>query len=228
MSDLRDALSGLARALAPKASGAGRCVLLMSACRSEGVSQIARSLAEATAQRAQRAVLLIDLDLLRDGQYRHYEQASREGGPGLGAGVSGALGRRVFFSPAQAAPAFSLHRVGSSRLLVSHWQGSRWKSGGALSVQSDPSYWTCARKAADCVVIDAPSLERSRVGLVLAKAMDAVVIVTSARTGLASETQTLQAELAAMNAPLAGIIYADADPTALAIGRAFSPAKTAP
>jgi Mrp family chromosome partitioning ATPase len=222
MTDLAESLSGLARALSPPTGETGRCVLIMSARRGEGVSTISRTLAELAAQRARRAALLIDLDLLRNSQYRAYVLASRAGGAGLGAGVSGALGQQVFFNPKQAASAFSFHRVGLSRLLVGHFQSSMLPRGTHVSIRPDPAYWRSTRRAADCVVIDAPALERSRIGLVIARFMDAVVIVTSAERGVASETQKLQAELAAVNAPVVGLVFADADPTERAIDRALS------
>jgi Mrp family chromosome partitioning ATPase len=196
--------------------------MVIAAQRGEGVSTIARALAEIAARRARRAALLIDLDVLRDSQFRAFAMGRGTGGPGLGAGVSGALGRRIFFSPREAARAFSFHRVGASRLLVSHFDAALAPRGLRMSIHPDRAYWDCARRAADCTIVDAPALQRSRVGLAMAPAMDGVVIVASAQTGAASATMDLQAELLAHNAKVLGLVYADADPGGLAIERALT------
>jgi Mrp family chromosome partitioning ATPase len=222
MTSLKDQLRGLVRAVFEDGALGGKCVLLMAAGRGEGVSTLVRALGEASAARAQRAVAIVDIDLMRDSQYAAYVAAAQAGGPGLGQGVSGVFANRIFFAPAQYSPAFTYHRVGASKLLVGHFDVSRLPRGAQLQIIDEPGYWNAARRAADLTIVDAPALDRSRIGLVVARHMDSVVIVADADAGSASATMDLKAELDSRGANTIGVIYANADPTTLAIERALS------
>lgn len=221
MTTVHESVRGLVRALFADGGG-GRCVMLMAARRGEGVSTLARALGETAAARAQRAVMLVDLDLLRDSHYSAYLQAGRFGGPGLGAGVPATLAKRCFFTPDTAHAGFTAHRVGTSKLLVTHFDKRRMHAAGAIRITADTAYWQAARRAADVTLVDAPALERSRIGLTVAGAMDAVVIVASGRAGTASATMELKEELSQRGLPILGVVYTDADPTVLAIEKALS------
>lgn len=222
MSSPSEMLRGLVRALFAEDSGRGRCVMFMSACRGEGVSTLVRSVGEAAAARAQRGCAILDLDVLRDTHHAAFVAQARRGGPGLGAGVSAAFGGKCFFEPNEAAAHYMVHRIGSSRLMVGHLHTSRMRPGVAVRIVDQPAYWNGARAALDLTLVDAPALARARVGLVAAASMDAVVIVAAGEGGSATATLDLKAELQARGAPLLGVVYTKADPTALAIERVLA------
>jgi hypothetical protein len=136
--------------------------------------------------------------------------------------VAGTFAGRSFFSPPQAQAAFTAHRVGATKLLVTHLDATRLGARPVIKLSAEGAYWQAARRAADVTLVDAPALERSRIGLTIAPMMDAVVIVASGRSGSASATRDLKDELAERGAPLLGVVYTDADPTALAIENALS------
>lgn len=222
MSATAEALRGLVRALFADDGKQGRCVMFIAARRGEGVSTLVREVGMAAAARAQRGCAIVDLDVLRDTHYAAFIEGAQFGGPGLGAGAPAAFGGASFFAPREVAAGYMMHRVGASRLMVGHLNASRVPKGTRVQILDSPLYWRGARASLDVTLVDAPALERARIGLVAAPAMDAVVIVAASEGGSASATLELKAELESRGAPLLGVVYTKADPTALAIERVLA------
>jgi Mrp family chromosome partitioning ATPase len=216
-----EALRGVFRAFSNRQSDGALRVMFISAARGEGVSTLSRQAAALCAQRATRAVLLVDLDLLRDSQYRWYQASKIQVHPAIDGRLKGACFFRALgpdgVERAGIEQRLKLAQIGKERLFVSHFDTARLEPDTRLQVLSAPTYWDNARDGCDFVVVDAPALSRSRVGLSVAAHIDGVVIVTSGERGSADLTLALKEELEQRGARLLGVIYTDADPSAARI-----------
>ncbi|MBI1340887.1 sugar kinase [bacterium] len=198
----------------PATSG-GRLVLFMSAHPGEGVSGVATEFALFAAERSRRAVWLIDLDLQKNGAFNTFAVgalSSRYGG--VSKPYPATLGGEPFFaleadnaSLKEGQPgAFTVHRVGETRLMVTHFDTEQVKQGQALTVRSRPRYWDALRRACDWTVVDAPSLEASSAGLVVASQMDQVVIVAAADSTRAEDIAALADAVEEHGGRVAGVV----------------------
>lgn len=217
MQDVRVDLEGLYRALstAPAQEG-GRIVMFMSARAGEGASSVAASFALMAAEKARRAVWLIDLDLRRNAVFNAFALgafADRFGG--VSPPYSALLGAQPFYTldggDAAEAPtgpegAFTVHRVGDTRLMVTQFDVSRVKPGRALKIRSATDYWTAVRGATDWAIVDAPSLERAGAGLVVAAEMDRTVIVVRADETPPGDVEALREEIESHGGKVAGCV----------------------
>jgi Mrp family chromosome partitioning ATPase len=217
MEDVRADLEDLYRALstAPAQEG-GRIVMFMAARPGEGTSSVAASFALMAAEKARRAVWLIDLDLRRNTAFNAFalgEFAERFGG--VSPPYSALLGAQPFYaieggdaseSPAGPVGAFTVHRVGDSRLMVTQFDASRVKPGRGLKIRTAKDYWAAVRGATDWAIVDAPSLERAGAGLAVAAEMDRTVIVVRADDTPPGDVEALREEIESHGGKVAGCV----------------------
>jgi hypothetical protein len=218
-------MTGVLRALTrtPR-QGRGRLVMIISAQRGEGVSTVARGVAEGAAG---GIALLLDLDLARDGQYRFYQETAFERGGRLSDAIDGRLKGQSLYRIVgadgrlrpEARSAMAYYRVGQSKLFVAGFDATALGPEERLQIPTGGTYWQALRQSCEVAVIDAPSLERSRVGLSVCQHMDGVVIVASGKDGSATATLGLKTELEAAGATVLGVVYTHADSVALSLER---------
>jgi len=222
MSEVAFSVEGVLDALAaqrPLSPGGGRAIMFVSARRKEGVTTAACAVAKAVGPGATYA---LDLDLKRNA----LAKALSEHGA-LGPKISGALNGASFYSIHsvsnsllhEAAPAFSYHRVGRSFVYAGVFDARTLPPRSRVSVSSSAEYWNAARAAGATVVVDAPSLDRSQIGLRVAKHMDGVVMVVGADHGAAPAAIAAKASLVAAGANIIGLVYAGATAPVMAIER---------
>lgn len=209
-----------------KSAGAGRVAMVMAARRGEGVSTVALAAARAAAPDTTYA---IDLDLRRN----TFARALTESGEELGPPISGALNNTLFFDvhyPAEALPAvrrapYRYHRVGRTRLYTGAFDNAVAEQGGRVQISSLPDYWNAVRAGGATAIVDAPALERSQLGLRVAKHMDGVVLVVAGDAGAAPAAMAARAEILAAGGALLGIVYTRANPVAVTLDRLWSRAS---
>lgn len=203
----------------PKSSGGGRVIMLVGAQRKQGVTTAARAVAHAVKT---GAVYAIDLDLKRNA---FAKTLSADGA--LGAGASASFGgyslyalRSPLNAPVrEAVPAFTFHRVGSTRIHAGVFDARRMPAGARLAISSAPDYWNAIRSAGAAAVVDAPSIDRSQLALRVAPHMDGVVLVVGDERGVAPAAIKAKAALDAAGANVIGIIYSGASAPVMAIER---------
>jgi Mrp family chromosome partitioning ATPase len=215
MMDLRQDLKTLFQTLALSApESGGRTLMFMSARAGEGVSSVAASFGLLAEGGARKPVWLVDLDLRRNHLFNSFAVgafATKFGG--VGPPYSAALKTQPFFSiePESAASAaglglFTAHRVGETRLMVTQFDAERVDPGHTVRIRNQPTYWNAARSATDWAIIDAPALDRSNAGLVIAPHMDAIVIVVRADETTPAEIDLLRREIEARGGKVAGMV----------------------
>jgi hypothetical protein len=210
-----DALAMQAR----RGPGDGRAIMFIAARRKEGVTTAACAVAQAAGP---GAVYAIDLDLKRNAFARELAHIER-----LGPKIDGRLNGVPFYSVRgpngmvlpERAPAYSYHRVGRTRIYAGVFDPRLLPQGGRVVISSAPHYWDAARAGGAMAVVDAPALERSEVGLRVARTMDGVVLVVGSDRGAAPAAIAAKDALVDAGANLIGIIYAGATAPVIAIDR---------
>lgn len=215
MKDVRSDLGDLYRTLGrtPPAEG-GRSVMFLSARSGEGVSSIAASFALLAARQARRAVWLVDVDLRRNHLFNSFAVGRfAQSFGGVGPPYSAALKTQPFFSIEPQPPEgeaglglFTAHRVGDTRLMVTHFDAARLAPGQALRIRSQPAYWQAVRAVTDWAVVDAPALELSGAGLALASQMDHILIVVRADATSPEEVEAVRREVEAHGGRVTGAV----------------------
>jgi Mrp family chromosome partitioning ATPase len=188
-------------------------VLFVSARRGEGVTTVARAVAEAAGP---GAVYAIDLDLKRNGLAKALSETAA-----LGPKIDGRLGNASFYTVRghEAAPAFSYHRVGRSPVFAGVFDARLLPTSARVAVSARPDYWDAARAGGATIVVDAPALERSQVALRVAPHMDGVVLVVGADKGAAPAAIAAKAAFVNAGANVIGLVYAGASTPVMAIER---------
>ncbi|MES1198570.1 MAG: hypothetical protein ABUS48_01145 [Pseudomonadota bacterium] len=208
-----------ARMRPARARGAGRAIMFMSARRGEGVTTAVRA---ALLSAGPAAAYAIDLDLHRNALARAFS----DGAP-LGPRIPGRLGGHLFYEMRLAdgrpwlefRPAFFFHRIGRTRAYVSAFDSSEIPAGGKLLISDKLDYWDAARGGGATVIVDAPALERARIGLRVARHMDGVVLVVGSDEGAAPAAMAAKSEILAAGGQLLGIVYTHATPILMAAQR---------
>lgn len=189
MRDLRRDLTGLRQALqTTPADAGGRTVMFVSARAGEGVSSVASSIAMLLADAARKPVWLVDLDVRRNQHFNAFAVGEFAAlGGGVGRPYSALLNTQPFFSAGAAADpdplpadAYTVHRVGDTRLMVTWFDEMRAAPGQPIRIQTRPAWWAALRTVADWAVVDAPALERSGAALAVASQIDRTIIVVEA------------------------------------------------
>lgn len=220
--DLAFSVDGVLAALAAqpaRSRGDGRALMFISARRKEGVSVAAHAVAEAAGP---GAVYAIDLDLKRNALARSFAAHAQ-----LGPKIDGRLNGLSFYAAcaANGAPmretvsAFSYHRVGRSRVYVGVFDAAAAPPQSRIVISSGPHYWDAVRAGGAIAVVDAPALERSTIGLRVARNMDGVVLVVGAEPGSAPAAIAAKDALVHAGASVLGIVYSGASAPVLAIDR---------
>lgn len=215
MRDLRWDLKELYRALSqtPMADG-GRTVMFVSARSGEGVSSVAASFALLAAERARRAVWLVDLDLKRNHQFNTFAVGPfAQAFGGVGPPYSASLKAQPFFSIEPETPEigqglglFTAHRIGETRLMVTQFDSTRLKPGQGVRIRTQPTYWQAVRAATDWAVVDAPALELAGAGLAIASQMDRTVIVVNADETSPNEVEAVRREIENHGGRVGGVV----------------------
>lgn len=215
MKDLRIDLRDLYRALSQSpASEEGRSVMFIAARTGEGVSSVAASFALLAAEQARRAVWLVELDLRRNHLFNAFAV-----GPfaqtfgGVGPPYSAALKTQPFFTVEPETPEttgglglFTAHRVGDTRLMVTQFDAARLKPTQTIRVRAQSPYWQTVREVTDWAVLDAPALDSSSVGLIIASQADHVVLVMEADSTPPEEVDGLRRKIVAHGGHVTGIV----------------------
>ena len=217
MVDLNDEIAELWSALGAPGAGRTRVVQIVAARRGEGSSSVARELARYASHRAMRSVWLVDLDILSGAQYSAISTESERYGR-LGPAASASPDGSMFFTlrpPAKSrdgaaipdARYLSAHQVGEARWWVTRFRSEGLRPGQKLHVLSDPRYWSTLRKHVDLIVVDCPSIDRSKAALTLARNMDQTVIVVSAEEPDVRPPAALRDALTEAGASIAGLFF---------------------
>ena len=218
MRDLRGDLADLWRTLSRTSSAAGgRVALFLGARSGDGVSSMAASFSLLAAEKSNRPVWLFDLDLARNSQLGAFEAGLLgPAAPRPGRAVDGGLGQPAFYSvtPTHAASdgriveprLLALHQLGQTNLYVSAFRNDRLRPGQRVRVRTQPAYWRSVRSVVDWCVIDAPALERSGAGLVVASQVDAVILVINADDTPAEDARALKKEVEAHGGRVTGFV----------------------
>lgn len=222
MSEPAFSVEGVLDALAMqprRGAGEGRAIMFIAARRKEGVTIAARAVAQAAGP---GAIYAIDLDLKRNAFAR--ELANIEP---LGPKIDGRLNAASFYSIRgpngillpERAPAFAYHRVGRTRIYAGVFDPRMLPEGGRVVISSASHYWDAARAGGAMAVVDAPALERSEIGLRVARNMDGVVLIVGSDRGAAPAAIAAKQALVDAGANLMGIVYAGASAPVIAIER---------
>jgi hypothetical protein len=202
-----------------RSRGDGRTIMFIAARNQEGVTTAARAVAEGSGP---GAVYGIDLDLKHNALARALMTHGK-----LGPKMDGRLSGASFYGVRAAngvmlterAPAFSLHRVGQTRIYAGLFDPRALPRGGRVVISSAPHYWDAVRASGVVAVVDAPAIERSQVGLRVAPHMDGVVLVVGADAGAAPAAMQAKEALVNAGANLLGLVYAGATAPVMAIER---------
>lgn len=213
-----DGVLAALRSAPVKSPGGGRCVMVIAARRGEGVSTVARAIAQSAGP---GTVYAIDLDLRRNALAKSFAAD----GPQFGPRIDGKLNGATFFDVLNvrgvslSVPAFSYHRIGRSRLYVGAFDARAMPEGGRVLISADADYWYAGRAGGAHVIVDAPALERTHVGLRVAKHMDGVVLVVGSDEGAAPAAMAAKTEIEAAGGHLLGLVYTGASGPVLAMDR---------
>jgi hypothetical protein len=200
-----------------KSAGGGRAIMLIGAQRGQGVTTAARAVAQAAGA---ATVYAIDLDLQRNALASSF---GGDLGPRIGSALAGVSFYALVDSQKRllrnAPESYFYHRVGRSRVFVGKFEQSAMPAGRRVWISDRSDYWDAARAGGATMVVDAPALERSQVGLRVARHMDGVVLLVGSGPGAAPAAMAAKASLIAAGANLMGLIYAGASAPVMALDR---------
>lgn len=215
MKDLRADLGDLYRTLSQSlASEGGRSVMFISAHAGEGASSVAASFALISAGQARRAVWLVDLDLRRNHLFNSFAVGPfAQSFGGVGPPYSAALKTQPFFAIEPEIPEasaglglFTAHRVGDTRLMVTQFDATRLKPNQAIRIRAQSPYWQTVRDVTDWAILDAPALDASSIGLIVAAQVDYIVLVMEADVTPPEDVDLLRRKLVAHGGNVAGVV----------------------
>lgn len=192
--------------------GAGGRVMVVSAVRGEGVSSLAASLALYAGEGSRKPVWLLDLDVSRNLAFDRFSSGalSRRFGP-MGPPYSAALRSAPPFevvpeADALPAGAFTAHRIGESRVMVTRLDLGMLPTGARVRIVPRPAYWEAVKASTDWTFVDAPSLEASMDALTVAPDMDACLLVVQADRTSADTVRAAAARVREAGGRLAGVL----------------------
>ncbi|MES1201675.1 MAG: hypothetical protein ABUS57_09540 [Pseudomonadota bacterium] len=205
----------------PAQPGGGRAIMFIAARRGEGVTTVAHAAAHAAS--AHGTVYAVDLDVRRNALARYFAEHDPPLGPRIDTTLNGASFYQVLGADGRPWMMFksacNFHRVGRSRIYVSAFDAKEAPQSGQVAISSAPNYWNAARAGGATVIVDAPALERSRIGLKAAPHMDGIVLVVAADPGAAPAAMAAKAEIIGAGATLLGIVYTQASAPVMALHR---------
>lgn len=189
MRDMRADLRGLHGRIATQTpTETGRVIVVVGAQAGDGASSVALSLALITGDLAERAVWLLDLDLLRNQAFEalsagEFGLAAGEVGPAFAAGLKSEPFWQIkpdVTDRALASRLFTVHRVGDTRLMVTRFNRDLLQPRHRVRVRASEDYWRAVRLAAQWTIVDAPPLDQSMAALAVAPYADGVLLVVRA------------------------------------------------
>jgi hypothetical protein len=202
-----------------KCAGEGRVLMFIAARRREGVSTIARFAARSASETG--TTYCIDLDLRRNALARAFVDESGGLGPKIDGRLNGGSFYRLIGANGQIvhemSPAFNFHRVGRTRLYVGAFNARAAPQDGRVMLSAEVDYWNAARSGGATVILDAPALERTTLGLRVVRHADGVVMVVGEDEGSASASKLAKDELVAAGANVLGLVYNHASAPVMAI-----------
>jgi hypothetical protein len=204
----QDQLGGLWSTVVASAGSGGGAIMFVGARAEDCASEVAASFAELAAERVSNAAWLLDLDLFANQQFR------RLGGDrgGLQGPFDMAFGQDPFWklSPRsnreQTRSALVGYRVPDTRLFVSCFDRTVLEQDQTVKVTPAAQYWAAVRNRIDITIVDAPPLERSRVGLALAQDMDGIILVVNANRSDPTTAAEIRDEIAMRNGRCLGLV----------------------
>lgn len=213
MHDLRERLSGVLSAAAqlPAVDGA-RIIQFMAARTAEGTSSLAASFALLVAETSSRPVWLVDTDFSGNRLYSAFARGTIPGMGRPGRPLDASLGTEQIYrvDGAQGDPALTKlltgHQIEDSRLFVTRFRNERLGPHQSAQHVEAPAWWAALRRISGWVIIDAPALNQSALGVRLAHQMDGVVLVVRADSTPAGEVSALQARLEAAGGRILGAV----------------------
>ncbi len=213
MRDLRDCLSGVWSAAShlPDVDGA-RVVQFIAARPGEGTSSLAVSFAWAVADASSKPVWLFDTDFSGNHLYTYFANGKIPGLGRPGRPLDASLGTEQIYriEGAQPDPALTklltVHQIEDSRLFVTRFRNERLGPSQTVHPVAAPAWWAALRRISGWVIIDAPALNQSSLGLRHAQQADGVVLVIKADTTPAEEVSALRASLEATGASILGAV----------------------
>lgn len=214
MHDLRDEITDLWRSTARLTSErGGRSILFMAARTGEGTSSITASYAALASARSRKPTWIVDLDLRRNTQFESFKRQTFRGLEKPGRALDASLNVEQIYAviPKVAASGsaqklLAAHQIEGSNLIVTRFRNEHLRKGQRVQLRTQPKWWSKLGTSADWIVVDAPSLDRSNAGLVVASQMDAVVIVMQADRTKAEDITELRGEIEAHGGKVAGIV----------------------
>ncbi len=208
--------------LGPPEGTGGRAIQFVGRRSGDGVSTLSRAFAQAVSAKSKRGVWLVELDVLADVQAKAI--ASRPDLFGtLGPAVRASPDGSSFFAvrPSQSdgkmpdASYLKAHSVGSRRFWVTRFQHGLLGPGQVVEISNAKNYWQSLREHADWIIVDAPALERSHSGLIVAPQMDGNILVIDAERGDLDGDRGLRDQILQAGGRIAGAV----------LNRATSPAN---
>ena len=194
----------------------GRAVMFIAARSGEGTTSMAASFALIAAARARRSAWLVDLDMRRNPAIAGFKAGFARGVGKPGRAYDASLGTSQFFmvspqavaqggKPVAASKLLMAHHIEGTRLMVTRFRKDRLREGQKVQLRTQPQWWQTLRKATDWIITDAPALERSAAGLVMAGQMDGVILVVKADGTSAEDVLTLRNEIEAHGGTVLGV-----------------------
>lgn len=190
MVDLSSEMAQLWNGLHSPAVGGLRVLQIVSARSGEGTSAVARELAHFVARRASRSVWLVDLDLGGRGQCASIaDEAARYGvlGEPVVASPDGSsfltVQPQAKSSTGGVVPAsryLTAHKVGDARWWTTRFRRERVQPGQTVHILAKGDYWQALARHTDLIIVDCPSIDRSRAALTVAPFMDQTLLVVAA------------------------------------------------
>ena len=207
MKDLRSDLSNVWRAAARMASPQGsRAIMFLSARSGDGTTSMAASFALLAAKRAKRNAWLVDLDLRSNTAFKGFQSGFARGIGKPGRAYDASLNTEQIYSvvpktvsnagrPSAPQKLLSVHQIENEKLLVTRFREDRLRPAQRVHISTQPVWWDKLRKVSDWIVVDAPAIDRSGAGLVVANQMDGVVLVVRADDTSAEDLTALRREV---------------------------------
>ncbi|MEM8633890.1 MAG: hypothetical protein AAGF33_02835 [Pseudomonadota bacterium] len=215
MRDLRSDLETLWRAAGRLTlARGGRSVMFMSATSGEGTSSVAASFALMTAGRARRSTWLVDLNLTENKCFDAFDRGftvdvGRPGRPfdaSLGVPAIYDLRTRNQAMRRSRSRLLVVHQIEGTRLMVTRFRRDRLHTDERIRLSTRPDWWRALRTAADWIIVDAPSLDSSGVGLAMASQMDRVVLVVEADRTRPDDVIALRREIEDHGGQVLGVV----------------------
>ncbi len=215
MVDLSAEMGDLWRALGASAPGRARIVQVVAARRGEGASTVARELALHAAGRQRRTTWLVDLDLATSPQQAAITAEPERYGA-LGDAAAASPDGSAFFTvqpPTRTAAGatwpdagfLTAQQVGQARLWVTRFRREAMQPGQTVHVLPHGHYWAALARHCDLIVVDCPSVDRSKAALTLAPFMDQTVLVVAAEQADVKAPAALRDAIAEAGGKVAGL-----------------------